>query len=234
MKYSEQGIAKLAAALTAAQNDLPAIAKDATNPHFKSRFASLGAIIEAVRPVLAKHKLAIVQGATLPESDANAKVTGFSVETMLVHESGEWICATLPVPLAKADPQGAGAAMTYGRRYGLSALLSLNTDEDDDGNSQRSGGRGTGGGQSAPRQERSTSDIGSHAPRNTSGTTQATPLPGPEFLMPIGKNRGKRIGDLDTETLAGVAEWVNEKQFQKKHADLLIAIANVLKSREAA
>lgn len=233
MKQSES-ITKLAAALAAAQGEMPAIAKDATNPHFKSKFASLGGIIEAVRPVLARHKLAIVQGATLPESDANAKVTGFSVETMLVHESGEWILAALPMPLAKQDPQGAGAAMTYGRRYGLSALLSLNTDEDDDGNSQRSGGETR---RAASRSEsdvgqQATTGAGSSPKSHTSGT--ASVLPNADYVMPIGKNRGKRVGDLDTVTLSGVAEWVHEKQFQKKHADLLIAIASVLQSREAA
>lgn len=244
MKQSES-IAKLAAALVAVQSELRGVAKDSTNPDFRSSYTSLDAIIEKSRPVLAKNGLAIVQGATTPHTDEKSRIAAIAVETMLVHESGEWLTNTAIMPVvgrmlkgggrADVDPQAGGSALSYGRRYGIAALLCLAT-EDDDGNaaSQRSGGKGTGGGQTVPRQERSTSDIGHHTPRNTSGTTQACPLPGADYLMPIGKNRGKRVGDLDTETLSGVAEWVNEKQFQKKHADLLIAIASVLKSREAA
>ena len=98
MKQSET-IAKLAAALAAAQSELRGVAKDSTNPDFRSSYTSLDAIIEKSRPVLAKNGLAIVQGATLPESDSNAKVTGFSVETMLVHESGEWLTNTAIMPV---------------------------------------------------------------------------------------------------------------------------------------
>ncbi len=133
MKHSET-FAKLSAALVAAQAQIKGVAKNSTNPHFKSKYASLDDIVAAVRPVLASHKLAIVQGACDPIIDHGGSLEGFSVETMLVHESGEWIANAAIVPLTKVDAQGAGGAMTYGRRYGLSALLSLATDEDDDGN----------------------------------------------------------------------------------------------------
>jgi hypothetical protein len=134
MKVSEQGIPNLAAALTKAQGELRAIQKDSKNPHFKNSYASLDAILETVRPTLAKHGLALVQGATAPSYDEAGRVTAIVVETMLVHASGEHLTNGCVIPIAKVDPQGAGGAMTYGRRYGVSALLALATDEDDDGN----------------------------------------------------------------------------------------------------
>jgi hypothetical protein len=56
------------------------------------------------------------------------------VETRLIHTSGEWLASVVPVPVAKGDAHGLGSALSYGRRYGISALLALSTDEDDDGN----------------------------------------------------------------------------------------------------
>lgn len=131
MKHSES-IAALAPALVKASAELKAIHKDRENSHFRNRYATLDAIVESVRPVLAKHGLAVVQGATAPLSREDGLVAGFVVETMLVHTSGEFLISSAVMPLVKADPQSAGSALTYGRRYGLSALLSLATDDDDD------------------------------------------------------------------------------------------------------
>jgi hypothetical protein len=134
MKHSES-IAALAPALVKASAELKAVQRDRENSHFRNRYATLDAIIESVRPTLAKHGLAVVQGATAPLSREDGLVAGFIVETMLVHSSGEWIVSSAVMPLVKADPQSAGSALTYGRRYGLSALLSLATDDDDDAES---------------------------------------------------------------------------------------------------
>lgn len=247
MKHSES-IANLAAALVAVQSEVRGVAKDSTNPDYRSSYTSLDAIIAALRPVLAKHGLAVIQGATTPHTDEKSRIAAIAVETMLVHSSGEWLTNTAIMPVvgrmlkgggrADVDPQAGGSALTYGRRYGIAALFCLSTDEDDDGNhaSQRSGG--SGGGHSAPRSAGPTTGKASSvaegsAPKSPQATTQAS-LPGADYVMPIGKNRGRPLRELDSETLTGVAEWVQEKNFQKKHADLLIAIASVLKAREAA
>lgn len=161
MKHSDS-IASLAAALVKVQGELRAIGKDSVNPHFKSRYASLDAIVEDVRPILHKHGLAIAQGATTPITDEAGRVAGFAVETMLIHASGEWLTNTAIVPIVKADPQGAGGALTYGRRYGLSALLSLATEEDDDANAV------------------------SHPPRAVEATAPRTPAP--ETRVPAATN----------------------------------------------
>ena len=119
-------MSKLSAALVAFQTECPSVAFDKTNPAFKSRYASLAAILKTIGPVLAKHGLAIVQ---FPVS-ADGKV---GCVTRIVHESGESMEETLLLPLAKADPQGAGSAITYARRYGLSGALGIVADDDDDG-----------------------------------------------------------------------------------------------------
>lgn len=125
MQHSDT-IGKLADALAKAQAEIKAIGKDRTNPHFKNRYATLDAILDGIRPTLAKHGLSVVQGVvTYGEGEA--------VETTLVHSSGEWMRNFVPMKVGKQDAQGVGSALTYGRRYGVSALLALSTDEDDDG-----------------------------------------------------------------------------------------------------
>lgn len=239
MKHSES-IAKLAAALVAAQSELRAVGMDAVNPHFKARYASLDNIIETIRPILARHKLGVVQGATLPESNAEGKVTGFTVETMLIHESGEWLTSGVVMPLAKADPQGAGAAITYGRRYGISALLSLATDEDDDGNrasQQRSGARGTSGASNGAGTIAGTSPTsGAGTAGHTTTSTRSTPpsdtLGADDYVMPIGKHKGKTLSQVATDDLVSAAQWIEEKSLSKKYGELLTGIKIVLAARE--
>ncbi len=131
---SSETTATLCAALVAAQGGLRPIAKDGKNPAFRSRYATLDGIMETVRPALAAHGLAVVQGVVHPETGEGGRLVGITVETRLVHTSGEWLASVVPVPVAKGDAHGLGSALSYGRRYGLSALLALSTDEDDDGN----------------------------------------------------------------------------------------------------
>jgi len=131
---SSETTATLCAALVAAQAGLKPIAKDGKNPAFRSRYATLDGIMETVRPALAAHGLAVVQGVIHPETGEGGRLVGIMVETRLVHTSGEWLASVVPVPVAKGDAHGLGSALSYGRRYGLSALLALSTDEDDDGN----------------------------------------------------------------------------------------------------
>jgi hypothetical protein len=133
MKTSTE-ISNIAAAVVAVQAEIKPIIKDSTNPHFKNTYASLDTILDTVRPVLAKHGLSLVQGTSYPTTDEAGRVTAFTVETMLLHKSGEWITSSAVMPLQKNDPQGAGGAITYGRRYSLGALLALATEEDDDAN----------------------------------------------------------------------------------------------------
>lgn len=132
MKYSEN-LTNLAAALKVVQLHITPVVKDSRNPHFNSTFASLDGIMESVRPLLAGHGLCIVQGGGSPVSNAEGNVVGISVETMLLHESGEYITSSIVLPVERPSPQTIGSAITYGRRYGVAAVLALATEDDDDG-----------------------------------------------------------------------------------------------------
>lgn len=116
----------IAAALAAAQMDMGRALKSATNPHFKSKYADLGAVVEACLPALNKHGIAVIQ----PMTDGEG---GRAVVTTFIHESGETLSCPIPLIVAKNDMQGLGSAMTYARRYGLMALAGI-APEDDDGN----------------------------------------------------------------------------------------------------
>jgi len=118
----------LAKALVAAQKDMPKVEPDGINPHFKSRFVTLGHLIAKARPVINKHGIAVAQ---FPSADAEGKPT---LVTILMHESGETLQFDAPLFLSKNDPQGQGSAITYMRRYALASALGISDQEDDDGN----------------------------------------------------------------------------------------------------
>jgi hypothetical protein len=120
-------IKDLAKALAAAQSSLNAAKKDATNPHFRNQYATLQSVWDAAREVLAPNGLSIVQ--TFEATDGHR----LDLTTTLLHTSGQWIAGTISMTPSKADPQGAGSAATYARRYSLAAILGIVADEDDDG-----------------------------------------------------------------------------------------------------
>lgn len=127
METMSQSIAALAKALAAAQAELEPAAKNAENPHLRNRYADIAAVFEAIRKILPKHGLAVSQMVLPTEGKAH-------VRTLLMHESGEWIAGECVLPPDRAGgPQGMGSAITYARRYSLSALLGVVSEDDDDG-----------------------------------------------------------------------------------------------------
>lgn len=117
----------LASAMAAAFGEIDAATKSASNPHFKSKYADLTAVIDAIRPALVKHGLFFTQR---PEPNER----GVLVHTFLHHASGEQMeLGALFVPANKNDAQGFGSALTYARRYALVTAFGVPT-EDDDGN----------------------------------------------------------------------------------------------------
>jgi len=117
-----ESIVKLSAALCKFHGAMGKVGKDSVNPHFRNKYASLSNIIEAVTPHLNAAGLCIIQ---MPTTEG--------LETLLLHESGEYI-SSLSTIAAKdpMNPQAVGSAITYARRYAMGAVLSLNIDEDDD------------------------------------------------------------------------------------------------------
>jgi hypothetical protein len=121
-------INSIAEALAKAQVEMKNPALDSVNPHFKSKFANLASVRNAVVPVLAKHGVFVAQNLTNTER-------GIACTTILTHTSGQQMMfGPLEMPAMKFDAQGLGSAATYARRYALMSALCIVGDEDDDGN----------------------------------------------------------------------------------------------------
>lgn len=125
MEKSES-IKNLAIAMCKAQNEMGGAVKDKANPFFKSSYADLSAVVQAVKDPFANNGISYVQ---FPIEEGGR----IGVETILMHESGEFLSHKFTVQLSKQDAQGAGSAITYCRRYSLQAVAGIPS-EDDDGN----------------------------------------------------------------------------------------------------
>jgi len=124
MFEQSETITELAGGLLKFHASLKKIKKDASNPFYKSKYAPLSTILEAIAAPLQDGELVVVQ---FPN--------GTGLTTQVIHSSGQWIRATYEMPIKDSNnPQAVGSAITYMRRYALGAVLSLNIDEDDDGN----------------------------------------------------------------------------------------------------
>lgn len=124
MTTSEQ-VNEIAAALAKAQGEMKNAPFNATNPHLKNKFANLASVRDTTIPTLSKYGIAAVQ--TIVPFDGRA-----ALATRLMHSSGQWMESLCPLPDA-TDMQKLGSALTYARRYSLSAICGIAADEDDDG-----------------------------------------------------------------------------------------------------
>lgn len=127
LPYESETTAAIAAALVACQGALRPALKDSNNPAFKTRYADLASVMDAIREPMLVNGLAI-QHQQLP-GDPGRLV----LRTVLRHKSGEFLASVAVVPLSKQDAQGMGSALTYARRYGVAAMLGV-VQDDDDGN----------------------------------------------------------------------------------------------------
>ena len=130
MRQSES-IIELAEAMCAAQAEMGGAVKDSANPFFHSKYADLTSVVKAIKEPFAKNGLSYVQ---FPYS----REAGVGVTTRLMHSSGQWLESEFVLPLGtdkdkniKRDPQAAGAAITYARRYALAAMAGIPTADDD-------------------------------------------------------------------------------------------------------
>lgn len=126
--YCSAEITELARAMLKVQTDLQPALKDRENTFSHSRYATLNSVMDACREAL------IGNGIWLTQYPVPVEAGHMGLVTKLTHaESGQWQSSLMVMPLPKADPQGYGSAMTYSRRYALSALIGIVTEEDDDG-----------------------------------------------------------------------------------------------------
>jgi len=116
----------IAAALAAAQSQMGKALKDASNPHFRSKYADLSSVTGACLPALNANGIAVIQ-------PTGADEDGRYVETILLHTTGEKLSCRVPLIVQRNDMQGYGSAVTYARRYGLMCMAGI-APEDDDGN----------------------------------------------------------------------------------------------------
>ena len=133
MKTSEN-INELAAALAKAQAEIKNAAFNRTNPHFKSKYADLAAVRDAVTVPLAKQGIVLVE--TVGKDDNQLVLF-----TRLIHTSGQWIESAYPIINDTAKPQAMGSALSYARRYSRSAITGIASEEDDDGNAAQEHGQ---------------------------------------------------------------------------------------------
>ena len=123
-----ESIVELSKAFAMFQSEVSNPINSTVNNFFKNKYATLGDVLNEVRPVLAKNGLSILQ---MPSGDGGL----VQLTTLIMHSSGEWI-ETEPIIMRPEKPnaQGIGSVLTYARRYALSAILGVASEDDDDGN----------------------------------------------------------------------------------------------------
>lgn len=176
-------LGKLAEALAKAQGAMNPAKKDSTNPHFKSQYADLASCWAAIREPLAANGLALIQRVSTDNS-------GVTVESLLVHVSGEYVRNNCWMPVAQKTPIAYGSAITYARRYSLSALTGLSA-EDDDGSAA-----------SSPAPQRQVTGMKQVPPPPKAEESPASDMP----IVPSGKYRGKPLPTVPTEAVTQMRE----------------------------
>lgn len=127
--YESNEINAIGGALAQAQGEMHTAAAKSVNPFFKSKYASFTEIVIASRNSLAKNKISVVQKIIFCEKH------GSSIQTKLIHESGQWVSSIMQVSPQKEDIHSKGSYISYVKRYSYAALVGVCTeDEDDDGN----------------------------------------------------------------------------------------------------
>ena len=176
-QFQSEHVTELAKGLLNVQRIVQPVAKDAENPFTKSWYASLNGVMEACRDALIENGIWLCQYPVPVESP-----NSLGLVTKLMHaESGQWQSSLAVVPLPKADPQGMGSAITYARRYALTAMLGM-VAEDDDGEGAKNGKRSS----TRPKLPVNSPETRKAAPRNANTeNTSSTPSNRPPAVLKI-------------------------------------------------
>lgn len=226
---------ELGAALAKAQAAVRGAKKDSANPFFKSSYADLSSVWEACRDALTSNGLSVIQ---LPGFE-NGIAT---VETILLHSSGQWVSGKAGAPLGKQDAQGVGSVITYLRRYALQSVAGVAA-EDDDGNAavrpaktERGGTSPAGKGPRAPVAAQAPASAPTVPPHVAGQPLSEKPpelrSPDPEPVWPFGKeDRGKLLSSFTSEQLVKKRQWLESKNASGDLTRYMDDIDNVLSSR---
>jgi hypothetical protein len=207
MLIANGALDQLLPALLKAQAAIKPATKASTNPHFKSKYASLPDIWEVVSGPLHENGLLVIQGV------GNQDDAGLTVETSVIHAaSGQLLTTGVRVPVIAENAQAIGSAISYGRRYGLMTLLAVVSDDsDDDGNLATAS--------APPARERPA--AGDKLYKGVAEMVQ----------IPFGDQKGTKLGTLSDEHLEKLAGWCKAKG---KFPDIQQAAEDVLKARQPA
>jgi hypothetical protein len=127
MMNKSESIKNIAIAMCEVQASMEVASKSSDNPFFNSKYADLSEVLRCIKGIIPSKNLSFMQ---MPSFESGV----VSVETIVMHSTGEWISSTSSSPISKSNPQGVGDAITYLRRYSLAAIFGL-AQKDDDGNS---------------------------------------------------------------------------------------------------
>jgi hypothetical protein len=129
MFKTSESTTKLDSALAKAQGQIQIASKDKVNPAFRSKYADITSVWEACREALAKHEISVTQW------PIHSETTKLHLVTRIAH-AGEWMQGEFSIPVDKSNAHGYGSAVTYAKRFALSAALGIVADDeiDDDGN----------------------------------------------------------------------------------------------------
>lgn len=195
-----ESIKNLALAMVKFNCEVGKVAKDANNPFFKNKYATLDTIIDEVRPLLAKNGLTLMQ---IPGGDGD----NVMLKTFLMHESGEWMESDrLIMKPVKNDPQAIGSCITYARRYSLNSFLSLNTGEDDDANKATGLNEKTRSNQARPQSLASDAQI-----KKLFAMVKVNKIPDTDIkakLSSLGKTSSK---ELSVSEIQEIYKWIEQQ-----------------------
>lgn len=190
MMRSEQ-INEISKAMSLAQGSIRGAKKESQNPFFKSHYADLQSVWDAIREPLSKNGLSVFQ-VTYLSGDL------IILNTLLSHSSGQWVSGDYPIRPVKNDPQSLGSAITYARRYALMGIIGV-CPVDDDGNA-------------ANKPALHVAESFAPAPL----LPFETPAKSGDYIIPIGKKyKGKRLKDVQPDVLADFILWIQDEAHKK-------------------
>lgn len=182
--------------------------KQAENPFFHSKYADLGAVVDACKDALL--------GSDLVPSQSTTIIDGrIILVTTLYHSSGQWLRGYLSVNPVKNDPQAIGSAITYARRYALSAMVGLTTEEDDDGESAMGRQRQVDTYKPKVKEISFEEAVPAESSHTTHGNSENSSVNAPKndsdwrgVQIHFGKNKGHKLGTLDPKSLSWyITKW---------------------------
>lgn len=193
-------IAALAKALAAASAEYPKVIKgrEVDSGKYKYHYADLADLMETVRPTLSKHGLSVAQmlephGPGFITEDGEMRGIAIGLTTMLMHESGEWMCSTFTLPSPSAAAQTVGSVITYARRYAYQSIIGIATEEDDDGAAA------------------STPPARREQAARPKATEQQQNIEDPgAFVLPFGKHKGKTLREAGRHYAQYLVDKINE------------------------